>query len=409
MVKDTDLIKNIEEYLIKDNGSIFESNWDRMIQKSGVTLYIKNDIELKRYIYNLYDSMGISKLFFCKIKFYDFVIDKYIELLIKKDVEVDIRSEIQEMELTEFRVLLPIFNIQIKTKKIELVGNTVVQFQSIDKYCEENQFVIPDYLKESYTEKYFAFVPFLEIVVKARDMEFAEIFAKEKLAEFIHILNFMLFYCYRGIETISSVTKGGTLERSFIFTKQNCTFKSKKNHPHIKRITFENCQEYLSDDKNGNKQIFDIFNKSNRNEMEKRIFNAVNWIGMAVAERNNSMAFSMASYAIESLLQYQQKGEIINKSIVASMSEAIAFILGSNFDERKNYEKKFQDLYKIRSKIVHGKNSDITDYQTLEMIDLGVQLVRKLLTDEKFGKDLSSENIKDYIYRQRYTTLGDKE
>ena len=409
MVKDTDLIKNIEEYLIKDNGSIFESNWDRMIQKSGVTLYIKNDIELKRYIYNLYDSMGISKLFFCKIKFYDFVIDKYIELLIKKDVEVDIRSEIQEMELTEFRVLLPIFNIQIKTKKIELVGNTVVQFQSIDKYCEENQFVIPDYLKESYTEKYFAFVPFLEIVVKARDMEFAEVFAKEKLEEFIHILNFMLFYCYRGIETISSVTKGGTLERSFIFTKQNWTIKSKNNHPNIKRITLEHCQEYLSDDKNGNKQIFDIFNKSNRNEMEKRIFNAVNWIGMAVAERNNSMAFSMASYAIESLLQYQQKGEIINKSIVASMSEAIAFILGNNFDERKSYEKKFQDLYGIRSKIVHGKSSDITDYQTLEMIDLGVQLVRKLLTDEKFRKDLSPENIKDYIYRQRYTTLGDKE
>ena len=81
---------------------------------------------------------------------------------------------------------------------------------------------------------------------------------------------------------------------------------------------------------------------------------------MAVAEKENSVAFTQAMYGIESLLQYEQKGEMISKSIVASIAENVAFLLGCNFDERKELEKQFKELYGIRSKIAHGKDRKST-------------------------------------------------
>ena len=89
---------------------------------------------------------------------------------------------------------------------------------------------------------------------------------------------------------------------------------------------------------------------------------------MAVAEKENSVAFTQAMYGIESLLQYEQKGEMISKSIVASIAENVAFLLGCNFDERKELEKQFKELYGIRSKIAHGKSNDISAYEVLDVI-----------------------------------------
>lgn len=408
MANDIDLIKNLKEYFIEQEGCATSSDWERMIQRAGGTIFIKDYSSFTKYLDNIYNDKNINKLLVSKKYFYDFMIDKYIEFDKKDITEVDIKRQIQDIKIIEFRVLLPLFNSQINSEKVEIVGNHIIQFQSIDKFCEEKQITIPKEVKDIFKEKYFESVPFLETIVKARELEFAENLAKIRTEDFVHVLNFMLFFCYRDAEMISTTTKSGTAERGFIFSEQRWSIKFKKNSPYKARIALESCLEYLTDNKIGNKQIFNIFNNNDKNEIENRIYNAVNWIGLAIAEVNNSVAFMMANNGIESLLQYQPK-EMISKSIVASMSEAIAFLLGNDFESRKGYEKKFKELYSIRSKIVHGKSSEVTDDQILEIIDIGVQLIRKLITGKEFKDASTMQKISNYIEKQRYTTLEEKE
>ncbi len=211
------------------------------------------------------------------------------------------------------------------------------------------------------------------------------------------------------MEVISSTTNSGTRERHFI-VGEGWGQISVSGHPSaIKRLVLDEALDFILDKEIGNQQLIEIFDKSNKNEIEKRITNAVNWLGMAIAEKNNSIAFTQSIYAIESLLQYETKGEVINKSIVATISEAIAFLLGKNYEDRKNIEKNFKELYGIRSKIAHGKSSEITAYQVLEAINLAKRLVQGILTNSALKDASTMQKITNYITKLKYTVVNDTE
>ena len=110
-----------------------------------------------------------------------------------------------------------------------------------------------------------------------------------------------------------------------------------------------------------------------------------------------------ATFAIECLLQYDSKGIPINKSIVASLSESIAILLGDSFQSRKEYEKKFESLYSLRSKIAHGKGNDVTVLQVLDAIDIAKKTVVAILTNPEIKEAKTIQMINNYVERVRYT------
>lgn len=219
----------------------------------------------------------------------------------------------------------------------------------------------------------------------------------------------MLYSGIRGAEVISSTTNSGTQERRFIIGEETSNVYSGGHSPLVKRLCFEDAEDFMVNDECGNMQLWRMYDKKDKNEVETRIINAVNWIGMAIAEKNNSIAFTQAVFAIESLLQRQTKGEIFNKSIVASIAEDIAFLIGRDFEERKKYEKEFKDIYGIRSKIAHGKSSEITAYQVLDVINMAKLLVQELIINPVFKDAATMQKITNYITKQRYTVDVEKE
>ena len=124
---------------------------------------------------------------------------------------------------------------------------------------------------------------------------------------------------------------------------------------------------------------------------------------MAISEKNNAVSFTQAIFSVECLLQYQQPKEPISKSIVATIGEAIAFLVGSSLEERSDLERRFKDLYGIRSSIAHGKGKPVSDIDVLDAIDLSKRVIVALLTKSELKSAKTFQSVSNYIKRMRYT------
>ena len=410
-MNDGKLILNLSDYLTMNTPEMDFSKeaFSSMEMRQGKTVYVKNGSAFKRYIDEIYHEKHIERYAYSAKEFREFLINTYIRFNGADKIEVNLEQEIERIEIKQCHVLLPIFNVHAHKAKL-LIGKTAfIRFQALGGYLKENNYCSPKEMHLITQDSYFADIPFADIVVNARDLHYAFEQAQLRLDEIIHLLNFILYSSYRGLEVISSTTNSGTRERHFI-VGEGWGHISVSGHPSaIKRLVLDEALDFILDKEIGNQQLIEIFDKSNKNEIEKRITNAVNWLGMAIAEKNNSIAFTQSIYAIESLLQYETKGEVINKSIVATISEAIAFLLGKNYEDRKNIEKNFKELYGIRSKIAHGKSSEITAYQVLEAINLAKRLVQGILTNSALKDASTMQKITNYITKLKYTVVNDTE
>lgn len=405
------VILNLSSYLTMDVSELAlpENEEPLFIGRKGRVVYLKDAGAFRRYIDELYCEKHIEQYAYSVEEFIYLVIDIYIKFNGAETIEYDFAQEFECIDLKEYHVLLPIFHVHMYEPELTIGKNKLVKFQAISEYIKENNYCLPERMEEITQDKYFANIPFVDVVVNAREFHYAYDQAQLRLEEIIRLLNFILYSNYRGLEVISSITNSGTRDRHFIVNKDWCQISSSVHPSNVKELVLEDVLDFMLDERYGNRQLFDIFDKSGKNEIEKRISNAVNWVGMAIAEKNNSVAFTQAIYAIESLLQYEIKGEVINKSIVATISESIAFLLGKNLEDRKRVEKRFKELYGIRSKIAHGKSSEITAYQVLEAIDLAKSLVQELMTNSELNDASTMQKISNYITKLKYTVVGDVE
>jgi hypothetical protein len=121
---------------------------------------------------------------------------------------------------------------------------------------------------------------------------------------------------------------------------------------------------------------------------------------MAISEKQHSIAFIQCAFAIECLLQYQE--DFITKGITAEMSESVAFIVGYDEESRKNIAGTFSRLYRIRSKIAHGKQADSIDADLQEIIWLSKQIVINLLLKPELKKIATIKSFNTWITDKRY-------
>ena len=404
-------ILKLNEWLTLNKDEIIDEKdlFRDFIMRNGVTIFIKDGGRFKYYIHELYDELLVFKKLVSKKKFTDIVLDEYIKLNTVSDYKCDLLDQIEKLEIDKMHVLLPVFFVHLNDATIQFGENRFVKFQEIINVFNVDVQENSPWMADIREDKYFYYVPFADILVEARDFDYAYEQAQIKLEEIVNICNYMLYSGVRGAEVISSKTNSGTHERKFIIGEKTSSAHSGGHSPMVKRLRFEDAEDFMLNEEYGNLQLWQIYDKKDKNEVETRIINAVNWIGMAIAEKNNSIAFTQAVFAIESLLQRQTKGEIFNKSIVASIAEDIAFLIGRDFEERKKYEKDFKDIYSIRSKIAHGKSSEITAYQVLDVINMAKLLVQELLINPVFKDAVTMQKITNYIIKQRYTVGVEKE
>ena len=95
-----------------------------------------------------------------------------------------------------------------------------------------------------------------------------------------------------------------------------------------------------------------------RNDLEKRIINAIRWIGTGIHSGSECDKFLMFVIALESLLM--KRNEEGKSSPIA---ERCAFLLSDKFDRRTQIDKEVIAAYNTRSEIVHEGQTEITAEQ----------------------------------------------
>lgn len=110
-------------------------------------------------------------------------------------------------------------------------------------------------------------------------------------------------------------------------------------------------------------------------EFESKVLNAINFYGMGTNSEDDASAFINIMIALESLLL---KGRGPSKGLLA---ERVAFLLGNNYKVKLSFFEKMQELYQIRSNIVHSGKRDfpISELYLLSRITFNciVKLLRK--------------------------------
>lgn len=394
----TKKILQLEQFFV-DQNSVEPNKIDelRSYEWGKINYAIINKTQYFVFLSKLFSDYG-KKLLISMKKFEELLIKALFRVQNKEFIE-DFIAEIQQIPIKNFHVLLPIYNLQLTVEQGVLGAIPLIHYNHLEQYCLDNQAEIPNIFKNSFAkDKNYDGVAFVDITINARDFNYAEHQAKEKLSIIINVLNFMVGHKDKQMEISSERKKlGDEFFIGFGDTFFNISRKTDIKQP----INFATFKQFAEDVKSGNNKILKLLSTENLNELEQRILYGVNWVGMSLMERNNAIALSEALFAVEALLQAEPG--IINKSIVASLAEMVAFIVGVDYDSRIQLEEKFKNLYGLRSKITHGKGMNITDLETMEAISLARELIYTIIKKPAFKEAKSLKAINNYIVKMRYT------
>lgn len=92
-----------------------------------------------------------------------------------------------------------------------------------------------------------------------------------------------------------------------------------------------------------------------QDEASLRIKSAIEWSLDSLTAENETMAFLKACIGLEALLGESESGGALTESL----ADRCAYLIATSIRSRKSIRDRFKDLYKVRSKIVHGAISHL--------------------------------------------------
>ena len=90
---------------------------------------------------------------------------------------------------------------------------------------------------------------------------------------------------------------------------------------------------------------------ADKNNNAKTIRTAIEWAFDSAINKNETIAFLQACIGIEALLGEDSGQELVTDRL----ADRCAYLLGTYAEKRKKIRKNFRELYRIRSKLVHGR------------------------------------------------------
>lgn len=239
----------------------------------------------------------------------------------------------------------------------------------------------------------------IRIDVVARDADKANDIANKCFRSFDYVTAFFIndfnsSYNF-GVYTYSNRTINTNLA---IKKSDNSFLSSSTFHNHPNTLIFD---EELIGQVNSYQDIWLLIMNTNKTELQTRILGAIEWIGKALNEEDIAKSFVMYMFALETLLQYDEKS-MMNPSITHQLSESLAFLLCTDYEDRTNAIKLVKDLYGQRSAIVHGGDSkvDPSDLKNLNVISSSA--VWAFLTNPELSKLSSFKEFNNWINYKKF-------
>jgi len=153
------------------------------------------------------------------------------------------------------------------------------------------------------------------------------------------------------------------------------------------------------------KLVNELILKTQPSKMEKKLLLCIHWLAESTKPDTNNSKFAKISIALETLIGGEPKDENLKvRGITAMLAERAAFIAGGDFDDRLTIDKNIRKYYRIRGKVIHRGEGDVS----LNDIDKFGQLVRRLALAlleklDKLGDELSDvDKLERWVREQKY-------
>jgi len=188
----------------------------------------------------------------------------------------------------------------------------------------------------------------------------------------------------------------------FCYKKTTRTFSETHQHSdaELRIRSFDLDELYELNPKLMNK-IENILKKGNRNQLENKILNSWIWLGESVKEIDDTHKLLKMVISLEALLLEKWADK---RCLLAERS---VFLLGDkNFDERIKIKKFIDEVYKVRSGIVHeGTRPNIRKRVLDNLFAIIRDLNIKILMTDEFE---SMEDIEKFVERCKYSSEIEK-
>ncbi|PFJ40177.1 hypothetical protein COJ00_26975 [Priestia megaterium] len=154
----------------------------------------------------------------------------------------------------------------------------------------------------------------------------------------------------------------------------------------------------------GYDRIWEILNKENPTQLEQRIISAITWIGKGLRDEEPARSLVQYVFALEALLQFQQKNSMVSPSITYQMAEFATFIIAENLEDRFGIEKTVKKIYTKRSAIAHGGSHTVDGSILLEAYHLVKSLIIILITNGIFKDFKTIDDISEWVRKEKYSS-----
>jgi len=259
----------------------------------------------------------------------------------------------------------------------------------------------------------------ISVKVNACDKDKANELACTKFHQFDNIIRYMLGSSNNTLDVGVFEYVGASIEKIFLLSSKERHLSSSVNGVFLLveldgkyPVRFEEMDQeqyssvtehYFKNPQIGHEWIWEVVSKYNPTNLQNKLITAIEWVGKAIRDNDNARAFIQVVFAFESIFTFQEKNVFVSPGIATQFAESVAFILGTNLNERIDYEKQVKDIYGNRSAIVHGGSSSISDIDLDKAIDLIKRVITKMTTETKFTSLNSIKDFYEWMKQQKYS------
>lgn len=311
--------------------------------------------------------------------------------------------ELLNRKMTIFHVVFPIYGV-IVPESITIGPFTAYNFEDYKKFFTENSFESENSLHLHFEKN--DKTNYLTLEVEAKSPDRAIELARKDFELFECIAQFWLMdhphYDVGIFRYVEWNEKNG-----YVFNDEQIieTFESKGAFQQIPinfLIKIRNADKFWD--------MVTHYLQGKTTEIENGVINAVRWVGMANSNDSDVTRYVQYIFALEALLAYKPKEEIITPSIAYRLSEWAAFIIGETAKttgmDKKDFRKKIfydvKSLYSNRSKIVHGTDRKMNKDDVNKARNLIYNLILSFMYNEEILKFKNTKELAQWIENLKF-------
>lgn len=331
--------------------------------EKAVEAILKEDIEIKNgYTFESLANRLLALLQEKKIN------QKEFELAELKDFV----NELKNTPNHNYTVLRDIVGISMKESAppLEIGPFTIYDFRQHRGIIEQNKSALAA-LKWFQGDHDFL----IQYQVSAKEQAKALEVADDKFEQFVIFLWFLIGYPTDRYEIGILSYQGYRNREAYVFSDKEVGH-SAQGYGSFEPIPLGT--SYFLDPTYGLDFFWQLIDKNDQNELERRIISAVRWIGQSIMDRYIQSAFVKAAISIEVLLgpKRSEKCESIAKFIANRLNLVLHYD-----DSGLDITGIFETLYEIRSAIAHAGKQNVKQSDYFDLLWIARQTVFKLISD----------------------------